>query len=167
MVTAAGKTVVGWHQIGPVQREPGRIVQYWGNGPEPDPDLLAALAQGDRVILSPADRVYLDMKYAADTPIGLDWAGHITVRTAYDWDPGTLLPAGADVIGVEAPLWTETVATVADIDLLTFPRLPAVAEVAWSPQAARDWAGFRTRLAAHGPRWTLRGVGFHPDPTVF
>ncbi|MEU7868636.1 beta-N-acetylhexosaminidase [Dactylosporangium sp. NPDC049140] len=167
MVTALGKTVVGWHQIGPARREPGRIAQYWGHKPEPDEDLLAAIAQGDRILLSPADRVYLDMKYTVDSPIGLDWAGHITTRTAYDWDPAALLPGDADVAGVEAPLWTETVATVDGIDLLTFPRLPAIAEVAWSPQAARDWAAFRVRLAAHGPRWTLRGVGFHPDPEVF
>ncbi|WP_432975892.1 family 20 glycosylhydrolase [Dactylosporangium sp. CA-233914] len=166
MVTALGKTVVGWHQIGSARREPGRIVQYWGHEPEPDEDLRAALAAGDRVLLSPADRVYLDMKYDAGTRIGVDWAGHITTRTAYDWDPGTLLPGRPDVIGVEAPLWTETVATVADIDLLTFPRLAAVAEVAWSPQAARDWTSFRSRLAAQGPRWTLRGIGFHPDPEI-
>ncbi|MER7276088.1 beta-N-acetylhexosaminidase [Dactylosporangium sp. NPDC000244] len=167
MVTALGKTVVAWHQIGPAAREPGRIAQYWGAKPEPDEDLLAALAQGDRILLSPADRVYLDMRYTAETPIGHDWAGYITTRTAYDWDPDTLLPGPCDIAGIEAPLWTESVATAADIDLLTFPRLPAIAEVAWSPQAARDWSGFRARLAAHGPRWTLRGVAFHPDPTVF
>jgi N-acetyl-beta-hexosaminidase len=164
-VTAAGKTVVGWHQIGPTHPEPGRIAQYWGRSDAPDDDLRAALANGDRILLSPCDRVYLDMKYAPDTPIGLDWAGHITARTAYDWDPAALAP-GATVTGIEAPLWTETVSTVADIDLLTFPRLPAIAEVAWSPQPARDWPGLRRRLAAHGPRWTMQGIGFHPDPEI-
>ena len=64
-MTAAGKTVVGWHQIGAAQGVPGRIAQYWGHKPEPDDDLRAALAQGDRILLSPADRVYLDMKYDA------------------------------------------------------------------------------------------------------
>jgi N-acetyl-beta-hexosaminidase len=166
MVSATGKTVVGWHQIGAAQRVPGRIAQYWGHKPEPDDDLRAALAQGDRILLSPADRVYLDMKYAADTPIGLDWAGYITVRTSYDWDPATLLPGTPSIIGVEAPLWTETVASQADIDLLTFPRLPAIAELAWSPQTERSWDTFRARLAAHGPRWTMRGIGFHPDPEI-
>ncbi|MER7005787.1 family 20 glycosylhydrolase [Dactylosporangium sp. NPDC000555] len=166
LVTAAGKTVVGWHQIGAADREPGRIAQYWGNLPDPDDDMRAALAQGDRILLTPANRVYLDMKYDAGTRIGLDWAGHITVRTAYDWDPATLLPGRPDIIGIEAPLWTETVETEADIDLLTFPRLPAVAEVAWSPQPARDWPAFRARLATHGPRWTHWGVGFHPDPEI-
>ncbi|GAA3451419.1 beta-N-acetylhexosaminidase [Dactylosporangium matsuzakiense] len=166
IVAAAGKTVVGWHQIGAAERIAGRIVQYWGRGTELDEDTHAALAQGDRFVLSPADRVYLDMKYAEDTPIGHDWAGYITTRTAYAWDPGALLPAGADVVGIEAPLWTEFVTTAADIDLLVFPRLAAVAEVAWSPQEARDWQSFRDRLATHGPQWTARGVRFHPDPEI-
>ncbi|MFI5912844.1 beta-N-acetylhexosaminidase [Dactylosporangium sp. NPDC051541] len=166
IVAATGKTVVGWHQIGAAPRIAGRIVQYWGRGPELDDETRAALSQGDRFVLSPADKVYLDMKYTADTPIGHDWAGYITTRTCYDWDPGTLLPAGADVLGVEAPLWTEFVTTTADIDLLVFPRLAAVAEVAWSPPVARDWDAFRGRLAAHGPRWTMRGVAFHPDPEI-
>jgi hexosaminidase len=165
MVTALGKTVIGWHQIGPADGEPGRIAQYWGNTPEPDDDVKAALARGDRILLSPADRVYLDMKYDADTPIGLDWAGHIGVRTAYDWDPADRLPAAA-VLGVEAPLWTETVSTADEIDYLVFPRLPAVAELAWSPQSARDWADFRTRLAEHGPRWARQGINYHRSPEV-
>ncbi|MGI5237452.1 beta-N-acetylhexosaminidase [Dactylosporangium sp. CA-139066] len=163
LVTAAGKTVIGWHQIGPAAREPGRIAQYWGSSESPDDDLRAALAQGDRILLSPSNRVYLDMKYDAATPIGLDWAGHIDVRTAYDWDPAEILPAGADVAGVEAPLWTETVETPADIDRLTYPRLPAVAELAWSPQRSRYWPDFRARLAAHEPRWAHLGIEFHPE----
>ena len=39
------------------------------------------------MILSPADRCYLDMKYDPQTPIGHDWAGTIDVQRAYDWDP--------------------------------------------------------------------------------
>lgn len=47
---------------------------------------------------------------------------------------------------------------------LAVPRLPAIAEVAWTPQGARGWDGFRTRIAAHAPRWRLLGVNFHPSP---
>ena len=51
------------------------------------------------------------MKYDADTPLGLDWAGYVEVRRAYDWDPGAYLAGvpGSAVRGVEAPLWTETI----------------------------------------------------------
>jgi hexosaminidase len=90
------------------------------------------------------------------------------VADAYGWDPAAFLrgvPASA-VIGVEAPLWSETVVTSADIDYMTFPRLPAIAELGWSPAAAHDWGAFRERLAAQGPRWDAMGIGYYRSPQV-
>ncbi|WP_373293564.1 beta-N-acetylhexosaminidase [Micromonospora fulviviridis] len=167
LVAATGKTVVGWHQLAPAGHVDGRVLQWWGTNGD-DPETAEAVRRGARLILSPGNRVYLDMKYAADTPIGHDWAGLIDVHRAYDWDPGTHLtgvPAEA-VLGVEAPLWTESVATLAEVEFMLFPRLPAVAELAWSPRSTHDWAGFRQRLAGHGPRWTAAGITFHPSPDV-
>ncbi|MFE9958412.1 beta-N-acetylhexosaminidase [Micromonospora sp. NPDC005299] len=167
LVAATGKTVVGWHQLAPAGHVDGRVLQWWGTNGD-DPETAEAVRRGARLILSPGNRVYLDMKYAADTPIGHDWAGLIDVRRAYDWDPGTHLtgvPAEA-VLGVEAPLWTESVTTLAEVEFMLFPRLPAVAELGWSPRSTHDWAGFRERLAAHGPRWTAAGITFHPSPDV-
>lgn len=167
LVAALGKTVMGWQEISAVAGDRPRVMQHWR--PEGvDPRLVAAVRQGDLVVLSPADRTYLDMKYDGDTPLGLTWAGTVDVRDAYDWDPGTYLdgvPESA-VLGVEAPLWSETVATPEEVDYLAFPRLPAVAEVGWSPAATRDWAGFRTRLAAHAPRWKAAGITYHPSAQV-
>jgi hexosaminidase len=90
------------------------------------------------------------------------------VRDAYGWDPGTYVtgvPASA-VMGVEAPLWTETIRTSADIEFMAFPRLPALAELGWSPQAALGWPSFQRRLALQGPRWRAQGVNFYPSPQV-
>ena len=167
IVAATGKTVVGWHQLAPAAHVPGRIIQYWGTATA-DPVVTEAVRQGARLILSPGNRTYLDMKYTSDTPLGQDWAGLIPVRTAYDWNPGAYLddvPADA-VLGVEAPLWTETIKSAGDIEVMAFPRLPAVAELGWSPATAHDWAGFRDRLAAQGPRWTIAGIAFHRSPEV-
>jgi N-acetyl-beta-hexosaminidase len=166
-VGAAGKTVLGWHQIGQADHTAGRVAQYWG-ATTSDADLSAAVAKGDRILLSPANKTYLDMKYTDSTPLGLTWAGLIEVRTAYDWDPDTYLPGvpAAAVLGVEAPLWTETVATLADIEFMAFPRLPALAELAWSPQSARDWDTFKVRLGAQGPRWTVQGINYYRSPQV-
>ena len=108
------------------------------------------------------------MKYDPTTPLGLEWAGYMDVRDAYDWDPATLvdgLPARR-VLGVEAPLWTETVATRADLETMAFPRLVGIAELGWSPAAGRSWTEYRSRLAAQGPRLRALGVRFHPAPEV-
>ncbi|MEV4819589.1 family 20 glycosylhydrolase [Micromonospora tulbaghiae] len=167
LVAATGKTVVGWHQLAPAEHVDGRVLQWWGTNGD-DPETADAVRRGARLILSPGNHAYLDMKYAPDTPIGHDWAGLIDVRRAYEWDPATHMrgvPAEA-VLGVEAPLWTESVTTIAEVEFMLFPRLPAVAELGWSPRETHDWSRFRSRLAAQGPRWTTAGITFHPSPEL-
>jgi hexosaminidase len=108
------------------------------------------------------------MKYTPRTELGLPWAGYIEVRDAYEWDPATLYPSVGEgnVVGVEAPVWTETLATLGAVEYMAFPRLPAIAEVGWSPAGSRDWQGFRVRLAAQAPRWHLLGLNYYRSPQV-
>lgn len=158
-----GKRMVGWEEVSKAAIRRTTLVQQWKSD-----SAAAAVRHGARLILSPASKVYLDMKYTPETEIGLDWAGVVEVRDAYAWDPATFLPGvgEADVIGVEAPLWTETVKNLTAAFYLVFPRLPAVAELGWSPAAARDWESFRHRLAAHAPRWHLLGINYYRSPQV-
>lgn len=169
MVTSKNKTVIAWHESGApdVQQSAGRVVQYWGTSTA-DSRISSAVSRGAKVLMSPANRTYLDMMYDANTPIGLSWAGYIELDDAYGWDPGTHLtavPASA-VLGVEAPLWTETVITEEHVELMMFPRLPAIAELGWSPWSTHDWQAFRQRLASHGPRWTILGIDYYRSPQV-
>jgi hexosaminidase len=169
LVTRHGKRVAGWEEMAVAALQPGSVIQYWNTLETHGPDLArAAVAQGAQVLMSPARHVYLDLKYDATTELGLEWAGHVEVADAYGWDPATLVEGvgEADVIGVEAALWTETVRTRADLETMLLPRLAAVAEVAWTPAGARGWEAFRTRLAAQAPSWRARGVRFHPSPQV-
>lgn len=113
------------------------------------------------------------MKETPDSPLGLTWAnGPTSVQRAYEWEP-TAVIAGttdADILGVEAPLWTETIRTLDDIDRSAFPRIAAAAEAAWSPSAAtsaeRTWESFRARVGGLGPLWTSLGIGFHASADV-
>ena len=129
IVHGHGKRIVGWNEIGGATIAAGSVAQYWNtatgseNGTQ---TARGAVGQGAKIVMSPANRAYLDMKYDESTPIGQDWAGLIEVRDAYDWDPAELVDGVAekDVLGVEAPLWTETIVTDANIDYMAFPRLP-------------------------------------------
>ncbi|GGO88181.1 beta-N-acetylhexosaminidase [Wenjunlia tyrosinilytica] len=166
-VSKYGKTVVGWHQLTGARPIKGAVAQYWGfDGSEPE--VGAAARAGTKLVLSPATRAYLDMKYDKDTPLGQDWAGFIEVQQAYDWDPGTLIQGAppSSVLGVEAPLWTETIVTSDHIEYMAFPRLPAIAELGWSPARTHDWGSFRRRLAAQGPRWSAMGIDYYRSPQV-
>ena len=49
---------------------------------------------------------------------------------------------------------------------MAFPRLPAIAELGWSPAATHDWNSFSARLAAQGPRWDAMGIDYYHSPQV-
>jgi hexosaminidase len=173
VVQKYGKTVMGWHQITSATPVKGAVAEYWGydqTGAAERAQVAAAAKNGTRLVLSPADRSYLDMKYDENTKLGQDWAGTVEVDRSYDWDPGTYLadagvPSSA-VIGVEAPLWTETIVTNDDIEAMAFPRLPGIAELGWSPESTHDWNTYKVRLAAQGPRMTALGIDFYRSPLV-
>jgi hexosaminidase len=161
IVQAHGKQMIGWDEVAATSLLPTSIVQHW----RPDA-AKGELARAPHLILSPGNRAYLDMKYDSETALGLNWAGLIPVQTSYDWDPATLVPGAPSVLGVEAPLWSETIATMADVEFLALPRLAAIAEVGWSPQTARAWDTFRVRLAAQAPRWSALGINFYRAPEI-
>jgi hexosaminidase len=164
IVRSHGRQMIGWDEIAPVNLDSSSIVQHW----RPKTTPRVAAAKGVKFILSPADRVYLDMKYDATTALGLDWAARIEVRHAYDWDPASLfegIPESA-ILGVEAALWSETVANMRDVEFLMFPRIAAAAEIGWTPAAGRNWGDFRARIALQDPRWTALGINFYRSTQV-
>lgn len=163
IVAKYGKTLIGWEEIGRARLRPGSIAQQWRSD-----SAVLAVRQGAKVILSPGPKTYLDMRYSPSTLLGLNWAGFVELRTAYDWDPATYVPGvhEENLAGVEAPLWTETVKNMTAAEYLLLPRLPALAEVAWTPQAGREWARFAERIAAQAARWQLLGVNYYASPQV-
>ena len=162
IVESHGKTVVGWDEVAMATLLPTTIVQQWRPGEK------FVVPPATQVILSPAHKIYLDMQYHTATPIGQHWAAYVDVPEAYAWDPATVLPGvnESSILGVEAPLWSETLATMRDVEYLAFPRLAGAAEIAWSPVAGRTWDEYRGRLAAQAQRWTALGINAYWSPTV-
>ncbi|MEU8264357.1 beta-N-acetylhexosaminidase [Micromonospora sp. NPDC048999] len=167
IVAARGKTVVGWHDIVNAPVLPSTVAQFWGTTTS-NAAVASAARNGTKIIMSPANRTYLDMKYNSRTRLGQRWAGYIEVQDAYGWDPGAYLTGvgEASVLGVEAPLWTETIETLADVENMAFPRLPAIAELGWSPASTHDWTSFNQRLGAQGPRWRVMGINYYHSTQV-
>jgi hexosaminidase len=163
IINKYGKTMVGWEEIGKAKLLPTTIAQQWKSD-----SALLAFRQGAKLLLSPASKIYIDMKYTPATELGLDWAAFVDLRTSYDWDPVTFLSGVPEtsVVGVEAPLWSETIQNITAAMYLAVPRLPAVAELGWTPAAQRNWESFRTRIAGHAARWRLLGINYYPSPQV-
>ncbi len=163
IVDAQGKQMIGWGEITEAELDSTAIAQHWRHD-----TAQKAVQQGLKIIMSPASKTYMDMKYDSSTPTGADWAGYISTQTGYDWDPATE-QAGVgerDILGVEAPIWAESLLTFDDVEFKAFPRLLGYAEMGWTPQPQRNWENYRLRLAAHGPRLTAMGVNFFRDPTI-
>ncbi|MET9292933.1 beta-N-acetylhexosaminidase [Streptomyces sp. NPDC003077] len=171
VVAKYGKKVIGWHQLTGAHPIKGAVAQYWGydkTSAKERQQVADAAKKGTGLILSPADRSYLDMKYDKNTKLGKSWAGYVEVQRSYDWNPATYLEgAPQDAIrGVEAPLWTETLSTSAQLEYMAFPRLPGVAELGWSPASTHDWNTYKHRLAAQAPRWEALGIDYYQSPQV-
>jgi hexosaminidase len=166
----SGKTLVFWHEAGVSDALPtGSVGQFWGFVTPRDDSAVTRrfVERGGRLILSPADAIYLDMKHSDGDAYGLVWAdGPTSVETAYAWDPADVIDGvdESDILGIEAPLWSETIDSLAGIDALAFPRLLAAAEIAWSPRPVgnegRTWTAFRRRVAAFQPRLDSFGIAY-------
>jgi hexosaminidase len=186
LVTKAGKTVMGWADIAGAGTTPpaGSVAEYWqpAGGSSPGTETgREAVAKNMKIVMAPANHTYLDQKYEVTSTtsvppsLGMNWAcpAGCDVSDAYNWDPGSFVTGVTDknVIGVEGDMWGETVPTMTDADYMVFPRLIALAEVAWSPSAQRTatspaYKDFLQRLAAQGNRLQIAGTNFYPSTEV-
>ncbi|MFD2201055.1 beta-N-acetylhexosaminidase [Shivajiella indica] len=164
IVTKYGKKTLGWDEVAHAKLLPTSVAQYWAKAE----NAIMAIEQGAQVLISPAVKAYLDMKYDSTTHIGYTWAALIELDEAYNWDPTGLEEQikRENILGVEAPLWTETITTRAEIEYMVFPRLAAIAEIAWTPKNLRNWDSFSKRIAFHGQRWEAKGINFYKSPKV-
>ena len=145
-------------------------------------DAEAVAAASVPVIASPLGHCYLDVPYAdpqadadADAAqadrhgrLGLSVYAPKTIAESFRWEPAETLGPGraAQVAGVEAAIWAETISGFDDLSFLLLPRLPGVAHRAWSDPRHGDWAGHRDRLARHGRLWAQDGLTYFRAATV-
>ena len=164
IVASHGKQVLAWDEIASAKLRPFTVAQYWSNSK----NAAEAVSKGARILMSPAEKAYLDMQYDSTSKFGLHWAAYIEVDDGYNWDPAKLVPGigTENILGVEAPLWSETIANSDEIEYLVFPRLAGIAEVAWTAPSARDWNEYKIRLAGHGERMKAMGIDFYPSKRV-
>lgn len=161
IVESYGKTPIGWDPIDTAPEiNSSVILQNWKDSNE------AARKKNMKMVISIAQKAYLDMKYNESTPYGLDWAGYIPIETAYKWDPTEYAPRDL-ILGIEAPLWTETISTVEQMDFMIYPRLLGYAEIGWTPKDLRNWDEYKIRLEKQGVRLTNQGINYYRDNSIW
>ncbi len=163
IIHSYGKKMIGWDDISVADLSQTSVVQHWAHK-----EVLLAVDKGNKIIMSPSSKMYMDMQYDSTTRIGLHWAAYIEVKDGYDWDPSTFMNgiSEKDILGVEAPLWTETILNLDDIEYMVFPRLPGYAEIGWTPKDQRNWEEYKERLADHGLRWIKMDINYYRSPQI-
>ncbi len=168
-LSANGKRMIGWDEIldgGPAARPPADAAVMSWRGTLGG---IAATRQGHDAIMTPYSHLYFDYYQSQDRetePFAI--GGYLPLDTVYAYEPvPEQLRAGdaARIIGTQANVWTEYMKTPEHVEYMVFPRMFALAEIAWSPKASKDYESFLRRLAWHFERFDALGVNYRPlDP---
>jgi hexosaminidase len=158
-VRERGRRIIGWDEILEGGLPQSAAVMSW-RGVE---GAATAAKHGHDAVLSPAPLLYLDylQSDAATEPPGRPT--YVTLADVYAFEP---VPEGIGpeearhILGAQVNAWTEHMRTPERIEHNTFPRAAALAEVTWSPRAARDWDGFLARLAPQLRRYEALGIRY-------
>ena len=163
IIKQEGKTLIGWEEIGKANVDQNDIVQLWRN----QEGVKQAIAKGAKFILSPSEHIYLDMKYNENSKHGLTWAGFSTVEDAYNWLPLSYGEIPKDkIIGIEAPLWSETISNSEELEYLAIPRLIGVAELAWTKESLLNWDNYKQRLAKQTAYFKRANVSYYDSSEI-
>jgi hexosaminidase len=154
-LTSRGRQMIGWDEILQGGLAPGAVVMSW-RGEEGG---ITAARAGHDVVMAPTSHTYFDYYQGPPEAEPKAIGGFVPLEKVFRYEP---IPSalGTDqarhVLGAQAQLWGEYIATPEHRMYMTYPRAAALAEVLWSPKADRDYDGFLKRLTAHGER--LRGL---------
>ena len=157
------KKMIGWDEVATADIDSTSISQFWSSAK----NAKIAVAKDLKIIMSPAKKAYLDMKYDLKSEYGLNWAGYVPVDTAYIWKPEAYegIPL-KNILGIEAPLWSETISTISELEYLAFPRAIGFAELNWSNPENRDWENYKVRLGNQAPFLEKMDVNYYPSPLI-
>ncbi len=156
---AHGRRLIGWDEILESGIPARASIMSW-RGTD---GALAAARAGHDVVMTPSPDLYLD-HLQSDAPDELPGRPDvISLADVYAYEP---VPAGLTPIearhirGAQLNAWTEHMRFPERVTYEVYPRAAAIAEVTWSPAAARDWSGFQARLPVQFARYRRLGIDY-------
>ena len=158
-VRSKGRKVMGWEEVMDANLSRGAVVFDWhgfGHG------AVKAGKQGHDFVMAPTGTMYLNSYQGPQwqEPIQA-FNGSNTLKSIYQYEPIErywTMSMRSHLLGLQAVLWTEFCEKKEDVDYLLYPRLGAVAEVAWSAPIVKRWERFLGALDSYQERWEIGGV---------
>ena len=156
IVNTYNKTSIGWEEVTQAKVSDSFISQEWNGDTE-------SVMKDVEVIESICSNFYLDHGNTPDQKNAATWCKKdgVSLKDVYDFSS-----SNPNVIGVEAPVWSEFVLNDESMDDRFWPRAAAVAEIGWTPESKRDFSSFIKRLPEHGKRLSQMGIHFFSSPEV-
>lgn len=159
-VQSKGKEVMGWDELTNTKIPDGAIIFGWrGSGQA----AVKAAEQGHRFVMTPARILYLIRYQGPQWFEPLTYFGNNTLKDAYtyepiqqEWNP----QVRSLLMGVQASMWTEFCNKPEDVEYQLFPRLAALAEVAWTQPQRKDWKNFLVAMDHYNAHLSERGITF-------
>ncbi len=153
-----GREVIGWDELTNARIPEGSIILGWqGYGQA----ALKAAELGHRFIMTPARILYLIRYQGPQWFEPITYFGNNTLKDVYDYEPvqKDWTPQAASLLmGGQACMWTEFCNSPADVDYLLFPRLSALAEVAWTKPARKNWASYLKAMDHFNEHLAAKGI---------
>ena len=158
---ARGRRLIGWDEILEGGLAPNATVMSWRG----EQGGIAAAKAGHDVVMAPTSYTYFDNHEAQPEGEPLATGGFLPLERVYSYDPIpkelTAEEAG-HILGVQAQLWTESIPTPKKAEYMAFPRLTALAEIAWTNPEQKDYDSFTQRLSSHLDRLKALDVNYRP-----
>ena len=140
-----GRKIIGWDEILEGDLAPGATVMSWRG----TAGGIKAAAMGFDAIMTPYTYLYFDYYQTGERekePLCI--GGNLPIETVYGYEPLDGISAGAEkhILGVQANLWTEYIATPEHLEYMLLPRMCALSEIQWTPRDKKDWDRFDSSL---------------------
>lgn len=155
-LNSKGRDLIGWDEIMEGGLAPNAAVVSW-RGVQGGAE---AARQGHKAVMAPGAFCYFDGYQDAPSSQPEAIGGYLPLEKVYSFNPapdslGT--EAKENIMGLQATLFTEYIPTDEHAEYMLYPRMIALAEVAWTPQERRDYPDFRKRAEAYNKKLAAQG----------
>ena len=161
-INSKGRKIIGWDEILEGGIAPNATIMSW-HGDNPG---WKAAAMGHDAIMTPNYCMYFDKYQSTDEskePFGI--GGYLPVDKVYAYEPckeGMTEAEKAHILGVQANMWTEYIASVDHLYYMLLPRLAALSEVQWCKEGRKNWDRFYAACDHYCKMYKTMGYSYAP-----